>query len=246
MSLVAEYQRQFAWRDWSQALALCPITRGQQVLDLGCGPGGISAELAARGVAVTGIDQDPELLAIARTCAPTAHFEQQDLSKLTLPACFDGIWCSFTAAYFVDFTETFAHWCTILKPGAWVCLIDIDDLLGHEPRTGATRDTIERFYAEAFDQHRYDFRIGRRLAAALESQGFQVTTTELRDRELAFHGPASLEVIKAWRARFARMGGLKSFLGTDFVDFSDSFVRTLESAQHRALCKVVCCVGRRG
>jgi SAM-dependent methyltransferase len=246
MSLVEEYQRQFLWRDWAQALALCPITRGQQVLDLGCGPGELSAELTARGVAVAGIDHDPSLLAAARIRAPGAHFEQQDLSELTLPASFDGIWCSFTAAYFTSFTTTFARWCTFLKPSAWVCLIDIDDLLGHEPRSDTTRDTIERFYGQAFEQRRYDFRVGRRLAAALESQGFHVITTELTDRELSFDGPASPEVVKAWRARFARMGGLKGFLGDGFADFADSFVGALQSPQHRALCRVVCCVGRRG
>jgi hypothetical protein len=132
-----------------------------------------------------------------------------------------------------------------LKASAWVCLIDIDDLLGHEPRSDATRDTIERFYDEAFEKLRYDFRVGRRLAFALESQGFDVTTTELADRELAFDGPALPEVLKAWRARFARMGGLQSYLGKDFSDFTDSFVHALESPQHRALCRVVCCVGRR-
>jgi trans-aconitate methyltransferase len=146
MSLVQEYRGQFPWRDWPRALALCPITRGQHILDLGCGPGDLSAQLAARGLTVTGIDRDPELLAAARTSAPHVHFEQQDLSDLRLPAAgFDGIWCSFTAAYFVDFAATFARWCTFLKPTAWVCLIDIDDLLGHEPRSDATGDTIERF-----------------------------------------------------------------------------------------------------
>jgi len=114
MSLVKEYHRQFPWRAWPQALALCPITRGQQVLDLGCGPGDLSAELAVRGVAVTGIDHDPELLAAARTRAPDVHFEQQDLSELTLPTRFDGIWCSFTAAYFVAFTTTFETFLTSL------------------------------------------------------------------------------------------------------------------------------------
>jgi putative acetyltransferase len=246
MSLVQEYHRQFPWRDWSRALALCPIRRGQRVLDLGCGPGDLSAELAVRGLAVTGIDHDPELLAAARERAPDAHFEQQDLSDLTLPPNFDGIWCSFTAAYFVDFDTTFARWCTALKPTAWVCLIDIDDLLGHEPRSNATRDTIERFYGETFEKRRYDFRVGRRLASVLENQGFQVTIAELADRELAFDGPASPEVLKAWLARFARMGGLKSFLGNGFADFTGSFIRALESPQHQALCKVVCCVGRRG
>lgn len=92
MSLVQEYRRQFPWRDWPRALALCPITRGQHILDLGCGPGDLSAQLAARGLTVTGIDRDPELLAAARTSAPHVHFEQQDLSDLRLPAAgFDGI-----------------------------------------------------------------------------------------------------------------------------------------------------------
>src|SRR4051812_22781246 len=184
MSLVQEYRRQFPWRDWPRALALCPITPGQHILDLGCGPGDLSAALAARGLKVTGIDRDPELLAAARTHAPDVHFEQQDLSDLRLPAAaFDGIWCSFAAAYFVDFAATFARWCTFLQPTAWVCLIEIDDLLGHEPRSEATGDTIERFYDAALEQRGYDFRAGRRLASILEMQRFQTTATELADRE---------------------------------------------------------------
>lgn len=245
MSLVQEYRRQFPWRDWARALAMCPIKSGQRILDLGCGPGDVSALLTARGAAVTGIDCDLELLAAARASVPDARFEAQDLSRLTLPAHFDGIWSSFAAAYFVDFTTTFAHWCRFLEPGAWVCIIDIDDLLGHEPRTDVTRDAIERFYDEAREKRRHDFRIGRRLASTLEAQGFRVTAAELSDRELAFDGPALPEVLDAWRARFGRMGGLKAFLGDGFADFTGGFIRALESPRHRALCKVVCCVGQR-
>src|SRR5690348_3688593 len=127
MSLIEEYRNQFPWRDWSRALGLCPIKPGQEVLDIGCGVGDLSALLAAHGVGVTGIDHNPELLAAARKRAPSVRFEQQDLSKLMLPTVFDGIWCSFTAAYFVDFPATFARWCRFLKRTAWVCLIDIDD-----------------------------------------------------------------------------------------------------------------------
>jgi hypothetical protein len=91
----------------------------------------------------------------------------------------------------------------------------------------------------------YDFQAGRRLASILEMQGFQTTATQLADRELAFDGPASPEVLAAWRTRFSRMEGLKAFLGNGFADFTDSFIGALESPRHRALCKVVCCVGRR-
>ena len=246
MSLIEEYRRQFHWRDWSRALALCPMAHGQQVLDLGCGAGDLAAELAARGAAVTGVDKDPDLLAAARTRAPEAHFEQQELSELTLTTSFDGLWCSFASAYFIDFSAVFAHWCTFLKPRAWVCLIDIDDLFGHEPRPDETREAIERFYLESLKKRRYDFRAGSRLMGALESQGFHVATAELSDRELAFEGPASAEVLEAWRARIARMQGLKSFFGDGLAAFTQSFLGTLRSSEHRALCKVVCCVGKRG
>lgn len=121
----------------------------------------------------------------------------------------------------------------------------VDNLLGHEPRSDATRDIVERFYRDAFEKRRYDFRAGRRLASTLESEGFVVTTTELADRELAFDGRASPEVLEAWRTRFSRMAGLKTFLGSDFADFTDGFIAALESPQHRALCRVVCSVGRR-
>ena len=43
---------------------------------------------------------------------------------------------------------------------------------------------------------------GTSLAIALEAQSFHVTATNLVDRELAFDGPASTEILEAWRARF--------------------------------------------
>src|SRR5579863_10281301 len=99
MSLVAEYRRQFAWRDWKQALLLCPISPGQRILDLGCGPGDISAELFRRGALVTGVDRNAELLAAAKEFCPECRFERQDLNFLQFtPETFDGLWCSFAAA----------------------------------------------------------------------------------------------------------------------------------------------------
>ena len=66
MSLIDEYRRQYAWRDWKRALSLCPILPGQHVLDLGCGVGDISAEFSAHGVCVLGIDENSEFWAAAK------------------------------------------------------------------------------------------------------------------------------------------------------------------------------------
>src|ERR1700744_950506 len=116
MSVLDEYKKQYAWRDWESAFSKCPIKAGQQVLDLGCGPGDISAELARRGAIVTGIDGNDELLKAARERCPEAQFEKQDLNSLKLTDHqFDGLWCSFTAAYFTDFQKTFSSWLPFLK-----------------------------------------------------------------------------------------------------------------------------------
>jgi len=55
------------------------------VLDLGCGPGHLSAFLASTGSAVTGIDLVPEFLAHARRSHPGVRFELGPLAELACP-----------------------------------------------------------------------------------------------------------------------------------------------------------------
>jgi SAM-dependent methyltransferase len=55
------------------------------VLDLGCGPGHLSAFLAATGSPVTGIDLVPEFLAHARHSHPDVTFELGSLAELDRP-----------------------------------------------------------------------------------------------------------------------------------------------------------------
>ena len=246
MSLVDEYRKQHAWRHWEQALSSCPWVPGQAVLDLGCGTGEVSGLLAARGLKVTGVDGDRQLLAAASERHPGCSFERQDLMRLSMPpATFDGLWCSFTAAYFADFARVWDLWIACLKPSAWVCVIDIDDLLGHEPLPAETRSRIEAFYAGSLAHGRYDFRAGRRLSAAIAASGFEVRELELPDQELAFSGPAVPEVLEAWRQRFIRMKRLDRFLGGGSPAFRSEFLECLASPEHRSRCRVLGCVGTR-
>jgi ubiquinone/menaquinone biosynthesis C-methylase UbiE len=244
MSLIEEYKRQFAWRDWPTVLSKCPIVPGQRVLDLGCGPGDMSAELTARGARVTGIDADAELLAGARQQCPTGIFENRDLKNLQLPEnSFDGVWSSFAAAYFADFENVFSSWRRFLTSDAWICVVEIDDLLGHEPLSQEMRKLINAFYAHAFKANRYDFKAGRKLRPMLQRAGFTVEQIELADRELSFKGAAQPEVLQAWRDRFNRMGGLKTFLGGKYPQFVEEFLACISSEDHHARCKVIACIG---
>ena len=198
MSLLDEYRKQFAWRDWEKALSKCPMFPGQRVLDLGCGPGGISAELSARGARVTGIDSDNELLAAARRRCPGGSFENQDLKKLQSPlGSFDGLWSSFTVAYLIDFEPVLSRWLRFLGRHSWICIVEADDLLGHEPLSSEMRALTDTFYENVLNGKRYDFKAGRKIRPILERAGFEVEEFELGDQELSFEGAAQPEILEA-------------------------------------------------
>jgi ubiquinone/menaquinone biosynthesis C-methylase UbiE len=246
MALVDEYRRQFAWRDWAKALSLCPIVAGQRVLDLGCGPGDISAELWRRGALVTGVDKNDELITAAKERYPQCLFENQDLNTLKFEqGAFDGLWCSFAAAYFTALEGTLSRWIQLLKKSAWICMIDIDDLFGHTPLSELSRKKLLGFCDEAVREGRHDFMVGRKMGKVLENLGFRVAVVDLEDQELSFNGAANPAVIQAWTDRLSRMGGLRAYLKEGFIPFRDEFLASLSSMGHRSQCRVVCCIGSR-
>lgn len=57
---------------------------GSRILDAGCGPGRVGAELHARGHTVVGVDVDPVLIAAAQEDHPGPRWLVGDLSTLVL------------------------------------------------------------------------------------------------------------------------------------------------------------------
>ena len=55
---------------------------GERALDAGCGAGIYTAWLAGRGLAATGLDVDPRMLAAARRKAPEATLVEGDVTRL--------------------------------------------------------------------------------------------------------------------------------------------------------------------
>jgi trans-aconitate methyltransferase len=73
----------------TDALDLLAPQPGERILDLGCGDGTLTAEIAARGARVTGIDASPELIAAARAKGIDARLA--DARNLTFEAEFDAV-----------------------------------------------------------------------------------------------------------------------------------------------------------
>lgn len=245
MSLSSDYKRQFGWRDWPSILNELPSLHGQTVIDLGCGVGDLAAELVARGARVIGCDMNEELLREARSRQlSNAEFRMVDLRSLPdLGVTADGLWCSFTAAYFTDLLTSLAAWARTLKSEGWIALTEIDDLFGHEPLSGRTKALLSAYAEESFAAGRYDFHMGRKLKDHLERAAFTVSKALiLQDQELSFSGPASPEVLDAWRARFNRMKLLRDFCGPNIDQVQEEFLGCLMRADHRSTAKVYCCI----
>ncbi|RPH98480.1 MAG: class I SAM-dependent methyltransferase [Lysobacterales bacterium] len=76
---------------------------GGSVLDVGCGTGRHSIELARRGFAVTGLDLSAEMLAQAGAAAQAAgvnvNWMHADATRFSLPGLFDGAICLCEGAF---------------------------------------------------------------------------------------------------------------------------------------------------
>ena len=72
---------------------------GERILDLGCGTGVLTAEIAGRGADIVGIDRSEEMISQARKKFPTLRFELLDARKLPFNAEFDAV-----------FSNAVLHW----------------------------------------------------------------------------------------------------------------------------------------
>jgi SAM-dependent methyltransferase len=117
----------------AEALRVLAPAAGERVLDVGCGCGDTSAQLAGRvgaAGAVVGVDISAPMLAVARARpvaagAATPDFRQADAQSADLgAAAFDAIFSRFGVMFFADPQAAFANIRKSLRPGgrmSFVC-----------------------------------------------------------------------------------------------------------------------------
>ena len=90
---------------------------GEQVLDIGCGCGDTSIEIAKRGAHVTGVDISQPMLARAKQRAPEINFIEADAAAHRFSPSFDLLFSRFGVMFFANPDAAFANLKTALKPG---------------------------------------------------------------------------------------------------------------------------------
>lgn len=103
------------------AFARAAFKAGERVLDIGCGAGATSVEIARRvspGGFVLGVDISPQLLTVARqrASAGNVEFVEADAATLAADANFDVAFSRFGVMFFEDPAPAFAHIRSLLRP----------------------------------------------------------------------------------------------------------------------------------
>ncbi|MCA1659493.1 MAG: class I SAM-dependent methyltransferase [Verrucomicrobiaceae bacterium] len=94
------------------------VSANMSVLDVGCGPGYVSAAAAERGARPTGLDFSGEMIAIAQKTFPQIEFREGDAQNLPFAdATFDRVVANFALLHLSDPERACAEACRVLKPG---------------------------------------------------------------------------------------------------------------------------------
>lgn len=90
---------------------------GERILDLGCGTGHLTAEIAASGAHVIGLDRAPDMLSSARHDYPDHSFLRGDARALPLCIPFDAIFSNAALHWVPDQDGAIAEVTRLLAPG---------------------------------------------------------------------------------------------------------------------------------
>lgn len=107
----------FVWKQSADLVDMLDPKPGERVLDLGCGTGHLTAELAARGAEVTGIDASPSMVAQARQNFPKLKFVLGDARAMEFAEPFDAVFSNAALHWMAEPARVAAGVARALKPG---------------------------------------------------------------------------------------------------------------------------------
>lgn len=210
----------FVWELAKGPLELLAAKAGERVLDLGCGTGQLTSQIAAAGAEVVGIDRSEEMVAQARRNYPHLRFDVADARTFQVERPVDAV-----------FSNAVLHW---VKPAAavvdrvWQALGPggrfVAEFGGHGNVSvicAAIRGAMEEAGYGSYDAlDPWYYPTIAQYAGELERRGFDVTFATLFDRPTALEGE---EGMRNWVRMF---GGV--FLSAVRPDEHERFLQAVE------------------
>lgn len=215
----------YVWQKAADLLELLAPHEGERILDVGCGTAQLTAQIAARGCDVLGIDRSREMIEQAKRNCPDLRFEIADVTTFTSDVPFDAVFSNATLHWVKPPEAAAARIFAALKPrGRFVAEFGGHGNIGRIRQ--ALRVALRDVAGLDFDQlNPWFFPSVGEYAAILERRGFEVSFATLFDR------PTPLEHGEAGMADWLRM-------------FGASLLDAVEPAQRRAVLDAACADAR--
>ncbi len=180
----------FVWKLGAALLELLEPKKGERILDLGCGTGALTAQIAAAGAEVVGIDSSPEMIAQARRAFPRLRFEAGDARTFSFDVPFDAVFSNAVLHWVREPELVVARIRSALRPGG--------RFIAEFGGRGNTRRMVEALVRQAAAFGISDYQPPwyypgiAEYSGILERHGFEVTFATLFDRPTALEGEDGL------------------------------------------------------
>lgn len=107
----------FVWKMAAGLLELLAAQPGECILDVGCGTGHLTSQVAASGAQVTGVDRSPEMIRQAREKYPELSFAVMDAREMEFSTPFDAVISNATLHWIKEPERAIASIGKALRPG---------------------------------------------------------------------------------------------------------------------------------
>lgn len=200
----------FVWKYGSGVLNLLEPRSGERILDLGCGTGELSAQIASSGAKVTGLDASSAMIERAKKQFPALEnrgleFTEQSATEMTFEAEFEAIFSNAALHWMHPPQQVASNMARALKPGGRLVL----EMGGHG-NVQAIVDALELVLSHEgiVTQNPWYFPTLGEYVGLLEANGLRVRFAQLFERPTPLEdGPHGLQI---WLEQFG--GSLLKFV----------------------------------
>lgn len=203
----------FVWKHGASLVELLAPKVGEAILDVGCGTGHLTAQIAAGGATVLGIDGSPQMIEEARCNFPNVRFEVQDARNLEHVQQFDAVFSNAALHWIKEAEQVVQGVARALKLGGRF-VAEFGGKGNVQAILAAMQNALKQVESPWFYPS-----IGE-YTGLLERAGLEVTFATLFDR------PTPLEGADGMRKWVEMFGG--HFLGRVPVERRDEFFRLIE------------------
>ena len=190
----------FVWQFGRDLLTMLIPKPGERILDVGCGTGQLTEEIANSGAHVIGVDRAPEMIAAAKENFPDLQFEVTDIAAATYDNEFDAVFSNAALHWVRNQEGAITAIARALKPGGRL----VFEMGGRgniaQIWNAATKSLAEMGVQNPEKLSPWFYPSIAEYAPMLESHGLLVTFAVLFDRPTPLEGGE--QGLRAWLEMF--------------------------------------------